>query len=101
MNVLQETGALKPETNELQPLGEVAAAARGANELWLAIVFTRGILNSLAPAQLAAAWGLSRSHNGMKSRSKEGPASVSKYLRLWTPEFLYLMWIASRYSLFA
>lgn len=72
VNVLQEAGALKPETNELQPLGEVAAAARGVNELWLAIVFTSGILNSLAPAQLAAACACLVS-DGMKSRSKEGP----------------------------
>lgn len=72
VNVLQEAGALKPESNELQPFGEVAASARGVNELWLAIVFTSGILNSLAPAQLAAACACLVS-DGMKARSKEGP----------------------------
>jgi len=72
VKVLQEAGALKPESNELLPLGEVAASARGINELWLAIAFTGGILNSLDPAQLAAACACLVS-DGMKSRSKEGP----------------------------
>lgn len=73
MKVLQAAGALKPESNELMPLGEVAASARGVNELWLAIVFTGGILNSLEPSQLAAACA-SLVSDGMKSRSKEGPS---------------------------
>lgn len=72
VQVLQAAGALKPESNELLPLGEVAASARGVNELWLAIAFTGGILNSLDPAQLAAACACLVS-DGMKSRSKEGP----------------------------
>ncbi|KAG0579357.1 hypothetical protein M758_4G093800 [Ceratodon purpureus] len=87
VKVLQEAGALKPETNELQPLGEVAAAARGVNELWLAIVFTSGVLNSLAPAQLAAACACLVS-DGMKSRSKEGSTSsiydASDAVNEWT-----------------
>jgi len=72
VKVLQEAGALKPESNELIRLGEVAASVRGINELWMAIVFTSDILNSLAPAQLAAACACLVS-DGMKLRSKEGP----------------------------
>lgn len=72
VKVLQEAGALKPDTNLLTPLGEVAASTRGVNELWLAIVFTSGILNSIAPAQLAAACACLVS-DGMKARSKDGP----------------------------
>nr|PNR55603.1 hypothetical protein PHYPA_006500 [Physcomitrium patens] len=74
VKVLQEAGALKPDTNLLTPLGEVAASTRGVNELWLAIVFTSGILNSIAPAQLAAACACLVS-DGMKARSKDGPTS--------------------------
>ena len=73
VKVLQAAGALKPESNELMPLGEVAASVRGINELWLAIVFTGDILNSLAPAELAAACA-SLVSDGMKLRSKEGPS---------------------------
>ena len=96
VNVLQEAGALKPESNELQPLGEVAAAARGVNELWLAIVFTSGILSSLAPAQLAAACACLVS-DGMKSRSKEGPTRYTNYLRCRSLQFLFYV-IASLLS---
>lgn len=71
--MLQAAGALRPESNELMSLGEVAASVRGANELWLATVFTGGIVNSLEPAQLAAACA-SLVSDGMKSRSKEGPS---------------------------
>ncbi|KAG0629390.1 hypothetical protein M758_1G100000 [Ceratodon purpureus] len=74
VKVLQAAGALKTESNELMPLGEVAASARGVNELWLAIAFTHGILDSLEPAQLAAACA-SLVSDGMKSRSKESPSS--------------------------
>lgn len=71
VKVLQAAGALKPDTNELLPLGEVAAAARGVNELWLAVAFTGGLLNNLDPSQLAAACACLVS-DGMKARSKEG-----------------------------
>lgn len=71
MKVLNEAGALQSDSHELMALGEVAAAVRGVNELWLAIVFTSDELGSLAPAQLAAVCAALVSE-GMKSRSKEG-----------------------------
>jgi superfamily II RNA helicase len=42
--------------NELQPtaLGKTAASLRGENELWLALSFTSGLLDDLAPHQFAA-----------------------------------------------
>jgi superfamily II RNA helicase len=53
VTVLQQFEAL----DHLQPtdLGKVAASLRGENELWLALSFTSGVLDHLAPAQFAAA----------------------------------------------
>lgn len=78
VKVLQAAGALS-DSNELLPLGEVAAAARGVNELWLAIAFTSDILLSLGPAQVAAVCG-SLVSEGMKARSKEGPRYLLRLL---------------------
>ena len=39
------------------PLGETAAAIRGENELWLAMVLRNKILLGLKPAQFAAVCG--------------------------------------------
>ncbi len=53
MAVLTHFGAL--EEDHPTPLGEIAAAIRGDNELWLAIALASGELDHLSPAQLAAA----------------------------------------------
>ncbi|KAK6281646.1 hypothetical protein POUND7_015471 [Theobroma cacao] len=53
-NVIHETRALDINTHVIFPLGETAAAIRGENELWLAMVLRNKILLELKPAQLAA-----------------------------------------------
>lgn len=53
-NVIHETRALDINTQVIFPLGETAAAIRGENELWLAMVLRNKILLDLKPAQLAA-----------------------------------------------
>ncbi|XP_059655972.1 DExH-box ATP-dependent RNA helicase DExH15 chloroplastic [Cornus florida] len=56
-NVIHETRALDINTQMIFPLGETAAAIRGENELWLAMVLRNKILLDLKPAQLAAVFG--------------------------------------------
>lgn len=70
MTVLQSACALDAESNVLLPLGETAAAVRGANELWLTLTFTRDATYALKPSQLAAACGALVSE-GMKTRHKQ------------------------------
>lgn len=53
-NVVHEIRALDINTQVIFPLGETAAAIRGENELWLAMVLRNRILVDLKPAQLAA-----------------------------------------------
>lgn len=53
-NVIHEVRALDINTHVIFPLGETAAAIRGENELWLAMVLRNKILLELKPAQLAA-----------------------------------------------
>ncbi|XP_027359744.1 DExH-box ATP-dependent RNA helicase DExH15 chloroplastic isoform X1 [Abrus precatorius] len=53
-NVIHETRALDINSHVIFPLGETAAAIRGENELWLAMVLRNKILLELKPAQLAA-----------------------------------------------
>lgn len=53
-HVIHESRALDVNTNIIFPLGETAAAVRGENELWLAMVLRSKILLGLKPAQLAA-----------------------------------------------
>ncbi|XP_035540380.1 DExH-box ATP-dependent RNA helicase DExH15 chloroplastic [Juglans regia] len=54
-NVIHEIRALDINTHVIFPLGETAAAIRGENELWLAMILRNKILLGLKPAQLAAA----------------------------------------------
>ncbi|KAI3855245.1 hypothetical protein MKX03_026103 [Papaver bracteatum] len=56
-NVIHEARALDKNTHVIFPLGETAAAIRGENELWLAMVLRNKILLDLKPAQLAAVCG--------------------------------------------
>ncbi|CAB4264491.1 unnamed protein product [Prunus armeniaca] len=53
-NVIHETRALDINTNVMFPLGVTAAAIRGENELWLAMVLRNKILIDLKPPELAA-----------------------------------------------
>lgn len=61
-------------TRMLFPLGETAAAIRGENELWLAMVLRNKILLDLKPAQLAAVCG-SLVSEGIKVR----PSKNNRY----------------------
>lgn len=56
-NVIREVRALDINSHVIFPLGETAAAIRGENELWLAMVLRNKILFNLKPAQLAAVCG--------------------------------------------
>ncbi|KAL8518883.1 hypothetical protein ACS0TY_010011 [Phlomoides rotata] len=56
-NVIHEIRALDINSHVIFPLGETAAAIRGENELWLAMVLRNKILLDLKPAQLAAVCG--------------------------------------------
>ncbi|KAI3467444.1 hypothetical protein Pfo_024107 [Paulownia fortunei] len=56
-NVIHEIRALDINSHIIFPLGETAAAIRGENELWLAMVLRNKILLDLKPAQLAAVCG--------------------------------------------
>ncbi|MFM7425472.1 MAG: DEAD/DEAH box helicase, partial [Elainella sp.] len=53
MEILEAFGCL--ENNKPTPLGQVAAAIRGDNELWLGLSLASGELDSLDPHHLAAA----------------------------------------------
>ncbi|KAB2624647.1 DEAD-box ATP-dependent RNA helicase ISE2 [Pyrus ussuriensis x Pyrus communis] len=53
-NVIHETRALDINTHVIFPLGVTAAAIRGENELWLAMVLRNKILIGLKPPELAA-----------------------------------------------
>ncbi|XP_040377451.1 DExH-box ATP-dependent RNA helicase DExH15 chloroplastic isoform X2 [Oryza brachyantha] len=55
--IIQEARALDINTQVIYPLGETAAAIRGENELWLAMVLRNKILLDLKPSQLAAICG--------------------------------------------
>ncbi|KAG0482508.1 hypothetical protein HPP92_010592 [Vanilla planifolia] len=73
--VIQETRALDINTHVLYPLGETAAAIRGENELWLAMVLRNKVLLDLKPAQLAAVCG-SLVSEGIKIRPSKNNCSI-------------------------
>lgn len=54
----------------IYPLGETAAAIRGENELWIAMVLRNKVLLNLKPAQLAAVCG-SLVSEGIKLRPRK------------------------------
>ncbi|KAK1423047.1 hypothetical protein QVD17_18341 [Tagetes erecta] len=56
-SVIHEIRALDINTHVLFPLGETAAALRGENEIWIAMVLRNKILFDLKPPQLAAVCG--------------------------------------------
>lgn len=53
-NVIHEIRALDINTHVMFPLGETAAAIRGENELWIAMVLRNKFLVQLKPTELAA-----------------------------------------------
>lgn len=55
--MIHEIRALDINTHIIFPLGETAAALRGENELWIAMVLRNKILLDLKPPQLAAVCG--------------------------------------------
>lgn len=56
-NVVQEARALDINSHIIYPLGETAAAIRGENELWFAMVLRNKLLCDLKPPQLASVCG--------------------------------------------
>ncbi|XP_077237907.1 DEAD/DEAH box helicase [Tasmannia lanceolata] len=74
-NVIHEARALDINTHVLFPLGETAAAIRGENELWLAMVLRNKILLDLKPAQLAAVCG-SLVSEGIKIRPSKSDSYI-------------------------
>ncbi|TKY69772.1 DEAD-box ATP-dependent RNA helicase ISE2 [Spatholobus suberectus] len=87
-NVIHEIRALDINTHVIFPLGETAAAIRGENELWLAMVLRNKILLELKPAQLAAVCA-SLVSEGIKVRPwknnsyiYESSATVTKFITL-------------------
>nr|XP_043606015.1 DExH-box ATP-dependent RNA helicase DExH15 chloroplastic [Erigeron canadensis] len=56
-SVIHEIRALDINTHVIFPLGETAAALRGENELWIAMVLRNKVLLDLKPPQLAAVCG--------------------------------------------
>ncbi|KAI5679129.1 hypothetical protein M9H77_10079 [Catharanthus roseus] len=74
-NVIHEARALDINTHVIFPLGETAAAIRGENELWLAMILRNKLLVDLKPAQLAAVFG-SLVSEGIKVR----PSKNNSYI---------------------
>ncbi|KAF9623252.1 hypothetical protein IFM89_000741 [Coptis chinensis] len=73
--VIHEARALDINTHVIFPLGETAAAIRGENELWLAIVLRNKILLDLKPAQLAGVCG-SLVSEGIKIRPSKNDSYI-------------------------
>lgn len=74
-SVIHESRALDVNTHVIFPLGETAAAIRGENELWLAMVLRNKVLLDLKPAELAAVCG-SLVSEGIKVR----PSKNNSYI---------------------
>ncbi|KAL3824204.1 hypothetical protein ACJIZ3_020233 [Penstemon smallii] len=74
-NVIHEIRALDINSHIVFPLGETAAAIRGENELWLAMVLRNKVLLDLKPAQLAALCG-SLVSEGIKLRPSKNNSFV-------------------------
>ncbi|KAK4402874.1 DExH-box ATP-dependent RNA helicase DExH15 chloroplastic [Sesamum angolense] len=77
--------ALDINSHVIFPLGETAAAIRGENELWLAMVLRNKILLDLKPAQLAAVCG-SLVSEGIKVRPWKNNRSRAAWIansRAW------------------
>lgn len=83
--VIQEARALDINTHVIYPLGETAAAIRGENELWLAMILRNKVLLELKPAQLAAVCG-SLVSEGIKLR----PWKSNRYMFVPNTSFLHL-----------
>lgn len=80
-NVIHEARALNINTHIIFPLGETAAAIRGENELWLAMVLRNKLLVDLKPAQLAAVCG-SLVSEGIKVRPWKNNRYIHPFLRV-------------------
>ncbi|KAL3501264.1 hypothetical protein ACH5RR_035713 [Cinchona calisaya] len=74
-NVIHEARALDINTHVIFPLGETAAAIRGENELWLAMVLRNKVLLDLKPAQFAAVCG-SLVSEGIKIRASKNNSYI-------------------------
>ncbi|XP_078174311.1 DEAD/DEAH box helicase isoform X1 [Carex rostrata] len=73
--VIQETRAMDISKQLIYPLGKTAAAIRGENELWVAMVLRNKVLRNLKPSQLAAVCG-SLVSEGIKLRPTKSESYV-------------------------
>ncbi|CAL0311939.1 unnamed protein product [Lupinus luteus] len=103
-NVIHETRALDINTHAIFPLGQTAAAIRGENELWLAMVLRNKSLLELKPAQLAAVCA-SLVSEGIKVRPwknnsyiYEPSATVVNFIRLLDEQRKVLMSIQDKHD---
>ncbi|CAD6249557.1 unnamed protein product [Miscanthus lutarioriparius] len=87
--VIQEARALDINTQVIYPLGETAAAIRGENELWLAMVLRNKVLLDLKPSQLAAVCG-SLVSEGIKLRPWKNSSYVYEPSSVVTDVISYL-----------
>ncbi|KAK3159048.1 hypothetical protein QOZ80_2AG0145010 [Eleusine coracana subsp. coracana] len=87
--VIQEARALDMNTQIIYPLGETAAAIRGENELWLAMVLRNKVLLGLKPSQLAAVCG-SLVSEGIKLRPWKNSSYVYEPSSVVTGVISYL-----------
>ncbi|XP_039773145.1 DExH-box ATP-dependent RNA helicase DExH15 chloroplastic [Panicum virgatum] len=87
--VIQEARALDINTQVIYPLGETAAAIRGENELWLAMVLRNKVLLDLKPSQLAAVCG-SLVSEGIKLRPWKNSSYVYEPSSVVTGVISYL-----------
>ncbi|OIW10527.1 hypothetical protein TanjilG_15899 [Lupinus angustifolius] len=103
-NVIHETRALDINTHAIFPLGQTAAAIRGENELWLAMVLRNKSLLELKPAQLAAVCA-SLVSEGIKVRPwknnsyiYEPSATVVNFIRLLDEQRKVLLSIQDKHD---
>ncbi|KAE9613427.1 putative RNA helicase [Lupinus albus] len=103
-NVIHETRALDINTHAIFPLGQTAAAIRGENELWLAMVLRNKSLLELKPAQLAAVCA-SLVSEGIKVRPSknnsyiyEPSATVVNFVRLLDEQRKVLLSIQDKHD---
>ncbi|KAL6911461.1 hypothetical protein ACP4OV_000266 [Aristida adscensionis] len=87
--VIEEARALDINTQVIYPLGETAAAIRGENELWLAMVLRNKVLLDLKPSQLAAVCG-SLVSEGIKLRPWKNSSYVYEPSSVVTGVISYL-----------
>ncbi|XP_024542488.1 DExH-box ATP-dependent RNA helicase DExH15 chloroplastic-like isoform X1 [Selaginella moellendorffii] len=91
VKILKGAGAMDRNTHKLLPLGEIARAIRGSNELWLAIALRDEALLSLKPSELAAV---------AAALVTESPKSIpdNEYRTIYEPSAVVKEWVEKMQS---